>query len=228
MCSHYAICQSFVDDKCNNLTRSERCDTGTSAKSNSVNDAIISHKNNHDTSRDFTAPRYFASLFNNSNKIMAALRPLAYVSEVGESFRSKIPSFAVKGAYALSIGYVGVDTIVHTINVNSKLLHNPDITIEERQKRVAINFADKAVWHTCASMVLPALTIHTIVKYSNKGFLYGLPKMMPSIKNLVPKSSWAAVFVGLGSIPFIIHPLDHLTDYVMDNTVRKLYCEHLE
>lgn len=29
--------------------------------------------------------------------------------------------------------------------------------------------------------------------------------------------------IGLCSIPFIIHPIDHFVDYFMDNTYRKLF-----
>ena len=30
------------------------------------------------------------------------------------------------------------------------------------------------------------------------------------------------VAIGLSSIPFIVHPIDHFTDYLLDNTYRKI------
>ena len=74
---------------------------------------------------------------------------------------------------------------------------------------------DTCIFHTLASMALPAFTIHSIVKYSGK-FLkksWGETKL----SNGIP------VILGLGSIPFIIHPLDHFTEFVMNKTIRKIY-----
>ena len=72
-------------------------------------------------------------------------------------------------------------------------------------------------------MALPALTIHSIVYSSNiilKNIFIGnryrkLVKYGPSI-------------IGLSSIPFIIQPLDHLTDWIMDRTLRNLYGSKLQ
>jgi fission process protein 1 len=35
--------------------------------------------------------------------------------------------------------------------------------------------------------------------------------------------TWAPTFSGLGSIPFIVHPIDDFVDFVMDNTTRKWF-----
>ena len=35
--------------------------------------------------------------------------------------------------------------------------------------------------------------------------------------------TWGATLVGLATIPFIIHPIDHAVDYVLDNSLRTLY-----
>ena len=78
---------------------------------------------------------------------------------------------------------------------------------------------DTALWHSIASMGLPAFTIHSIVKYSTLALKN--TQLDPKIKVAIP------VVLGLGSIPFIIHPLDHITDYLMDNTIRKLYHDKL-
>jgi len=44
------------------------------------------------------------------------------------------------------------------------------------------------------------------------------------LKNSIPKyASYSSVLFGLLCIPWNIHPLDHATDFVMDNIIRKLY-----
>lgn len=133
-------------------------------------------------------------------------RPMAYASEVGESLRPVTKQFIVRGAYALSFGYVFTDIGIKTHAM--KHLGN-DAMVK--------NAIDLTIWHGLASMAIPAFTIHTIVKYSSVGLkhfpkVYGTKygKFLPSI-------------LGLVSIPFIIHPIDHMTDYAMDNTIRKYY-----
>lgn len=181
-------------------------------------------------SRDFGVMRYVSSLVRKPQHLMRQLRPTAYASEVGESFRPVVKPWLVNMAYALSIGYVCADTAFHTYNVHSTL-KKQSLPNDQIVKQTAINFGDKAVWHTFASMVLPAVTVHSVVKYSGKTINYGLNRSSyMTTKHLASIGRYSrigSVFMGLASIPFIIHPLDHLTDYVMDNTVRKLYGKQL-
>lgn len=44
---------------------------------------------------------------------------------------------------------------------------------------------------------------------------------MKTLKNPAVRK-WTPTFVGLGSIPFIVKPIDHLVDVLMDNTYRKV------
>jgi hypothetical protein len=46
-------------------------------------------------------------------------------------------------------------------------------------------------------------------------------KKAPRLPTLV--KVWGATVVGLGAIPFIIHPIDHAVDFLLDNTLRQLY-----
>jgi len=85
---------------------------------------------------------------------------------------------------------------------------------------MSLTFFDTFTWHILASMVLPAFTIHAIVENSKKLFLKANIQKT-SIKKYGP------TFIGLCSIPFIIHPLDHFSDYIMNNTIRKIYCDKL-
>lgn len=179
--------------------------------------------------------RYIGRILGKPHILMQKSRPLAYASEVGESFRPIVPRWIVNSAYGISIGYVIVDTMIHTYNVNQILKNRNN---SQSQKHLAINFIDKAIWHTFASMILPAVTIHSIVKYSGICLKHELDHMSffkitnpfndeaikaKNIAQIAKYSRWGSVFIGLASIPFIIHPLDHLTDYVMDKTMRQLY-----
>jgi fission process protein 1 len=84
--------------------------------------------------------------------------------------------------------------------------------------KMKIKVIDLTIWHTFASMILPAITIHTIVNTSTKGLkLLTKSTVLPNKLKILP------TVIGLCSIPLIIHPLDHITDYAMDSSVRKLY-----
>lgn len=86
---------------------------------------------------------------------------------------------------------------------------------------MSLTFFDTFTWHILASMVLPAITIHAIVDNSKK--------MISKVKISNKKSliKYGPTFIGLCSIPFIIHPLDHFTDYFMDYTFRYFYSDKL-
>lgn len=133
--------------------------------------------------------------------IYANIRPLAYASEVGESFRPIINKNIVRTSYALSLGYVAFDIYVSTISASYP-------------GKVA---CDKLIWHTFASMVIPAVTVHKIVNISS--FTINKYDLAKTFKY----RHWVPTTIGLLSIPFIIHPIDNLVTFVMDNSIRKLY-----
>lgn len=140
---------------------------------------------------------------------MQKLRPLAYASEVGESFRPLTSSYVVKFLYGVSWGYIFIDT-----GLSAHKVSNESPTI------ISLTVFDTFTWHILASMVLPAITIHAIVDNSKKLMLKGNIKRKSFLK-------YGPTFLGLCSIPFIIHPLDHFTDFFMDNTLRKIYNDKL-
>ncbi|KAG8702038.1 hypothetical protein FRC08_003736 [Ceratobasidium sp. 394] len=67
----------------------------------------------------------------------------------------------------------------------------------------------RAVFQSVASMGLPALTIHTVVKQATKAFV--------NVKNVRLKA-WGPTFTGLGIVPFLPyifdHPVEHATDRI--------------
>jgi fission process protein 1 len=137
--------------------------------------------------------------------IMNYSRPLAYASELGESMRPVINKNFVRFLYGVSWGYVILDTGIKTYSVK-----------QHGNEAMIYSCLDTSIFHTFASMALPAFTIHSIVKYSLK-FLKKTIGEKSRLTKFLP------VALGLTSIPFIIHPLDHGTEWVMDKTIRSFY-----
>ena len=134
------------------------------------------------------------------NQLLNYARPLAYASEIGESLRKLCP-WIVKPLYALSISYVVMD-----IFLKYKFL-----IVNKNDKYKNLYVIDLSIWHTGASLVFPAICInrfvHFTTNYLKKKRVFG-NKVIPT-------------FMALGLIPYIIHPIDELTDYLMDNSYRK-------
>jgi hypothetical protein len=147
----------------------------------------------------------------NAGNIMKYMRPLAYASEVGESFRRVTSPAFVYSTYGLSFAYVIGDTVLKTYAVK-----------HHGQEKMWIKCLDTAVWHFSASIALSGLTVHSIVKYSDKF----VKKMYGDVVK-TSKVRFVPVMLGLSSIPFIIHPIDNFTDWWMDNSIRKLYDDKL-
>lgn len=147
------------------------------------------------------------------NEMLNSSRFLAYASEAGEASRPIIPKFLVNSLYVLSGGYVlgcvGLATHDAYYNNRKKKLTN--------QQHATVVFADQFVWHSIASMIMPAVVVHTIVKYSTEILkLYG-SVTIPFVSRFAP-----TVFA-LSCIPFIIEPIDKGTDFVANNVWRPFY-----
>jgi len=137
------------------------------------------------------------------------IRSLAYTSEVAEAVRPIVHKYIVAFGYALSFGYVGVDIMLKLHDIK-----------EQSNEVIGYTALDLTLWHSSASIVAPAVTIHTIVngitKFQNK-FIYTSGKIPSRFGKIVPS------LIGLMSIPLIIHPIDKLTDVVMDKFIRPFY-----
>ena len=139
---------------------------------------------------------------------MSYSRPLAYASELGESVRPLVSTTLVRMMYAVSWGYVFLDTGVKTYSARN-----------HGREAMMYSCLDTSIFHTFASMALPAFTIHSIVKYSGRLVKKGLGES--KIGKFLP------TVLGIASIPFIIHPLDHFTEWAMDKSIRNLYKKHV-
>ena len=63
--------------------------------------------------------------------------------------------------------------------------------------------------------MIPGATINVIVRASRSLLLLQKQQQKSSII-----TKWFPTFMGIISIPFIIHPIDSLVDYTLDNTTR--------
>ena len=167
---------------------------------------VISH--DEDVNRTGVVARYLAVLARKSNYVMKLARPTAYASEVGESFRPLASTLFVNTMYGISFGYVGLD-------VGFKGYHCKQEGGNTQQIKYLC--MDQLLWHSMASLAFPGLTIHRIVHFSVKKIQ---PKLMLKNKKL---GRFTPLIVGIGSIPFIIKPIDFVTDAIMDNTFRKYF-----
>jgi len=136
------------------------------------------------------------------------LRFCGYANEIGESFRYVAPmlyypSYGVATAYVL--GDVQ-DKARKTYAVEKKL--SPSIIVSS---------LDCLLWQSLASVIVPGLTIKLAVNTSTAVLKKTVKN--PSIVR------WAPVALGLGLIPFIVHPIDHSVTVTMDHTIRKVYPE---
>merc|ERR1719493_262691 len=82
-----------------------------------------------------------------SNMIMAKLRPMAYASEFGESFRPFVNKKVVNTMYGLSFAYVFADVGFTCYRIRDK-----------PQDVVMYTALDQSLWHGMASLAMPAIT----------------------------------------------------------------------
>lgn len=141
------------------------------------------------------------------------LRYCGYANEVGESFRYLYPKL-VAPSYAVAFGYCLADSISAGYHVMSEKEHFCDEGSSSREKRAAIAVFDTLLWQSLASVVIPGGVINTIVRAARftVARAVGLPLIV---------TKWAPTFVGLGSIPVIITPIDDCVDFALDNSTRK-------
>ena len=135
------------------------------------------------------------------------LRYAGYANEVGESFRYQFPRFVLP-SYGIAMLYVLGDA-------GDKARRAMDEG--QRSAAVAYTAADVLLWQTLASVAIPGLFINQVVFWSRKAVAEGTrisARLPPTI------ATWGPTALGLGVIPFIIHPIDHGVDFLLDNTTR--------
>lgn len=86
-------------------------------------------------------------------------------------------------------------------------------TSPQKIKNVLLSTSDTLIWQAFASVIIPGFTINRIcaaVQFAQR-----------RSTSVVLRKPWIPTIVGLVSIPFIIHPIDHAVERTMDVTYRK-------
>jgi fission process protein 1 len=150
----------------------------------------------------------------------SALRYLGYANEVGESFRYQFPRL-VGPSYAVAFAYCTADALSAGWNVWSTA--PPHAALMPRQVDSLRATVDTIVWQSTASVIVPGITINYIVKATR------WMVRRPSVTAVLPALlfQWLPTATGLASVPVIIRPIDHLTDVLLDHTLRKLWTPSL-
>jgi len=136
------------------------------------------------------------------------VRLLGYANEVGEAFRALIHVRWVRASYGIASTYVLADTYDKGVKMSK--------VPGAKTKEVTIAAIDTLLWQAFASVIVPGFLINRICAAS----LIGLAKTIPGVAETARK--WMVTGIGLGVIPFIVHPIDSGVHVVMDNTTRKL------
>lgn len=157
------------------------------------------------------------------------LRYLGYCNEVGESFRFQYPRLVVP-SYIISFSYCFADAATMGWSVyhqqKKRRLESPTATAYTGTpfSTAIIATCDTLVWQCLASVLIPGGVINLLVR----GTKAAMGQIMVSTNNATnPRAAmllrWGPTLVGLGSIPWIVHPIDTSVDYVMDTTLRPYY-----
>ncbi|GAA5832647.1 hypothetical protein JCM11251_001396 [Rhodosporidiobolus azoricus] len=164
-----------------------------------------------------TNARYLGYLQRIRPVLVSSSRYLAYSSDVGESFRPVVAPRAVQAAYGISWAYVAGDVGYEGYKASLKA---KEFAPEQLQQVVGLTVAKRAIFQATASMLLPSLTIHSIVKYS------ALAVKKQGIKNTRVRQ-WLPSALGLGfipALPFLFdEPVEHVVDSTFDRIENSLY-----
>merc|ERR1712157_230075 len=136
------------------------------------------------------------------------LRYLGYANEVGEAFRALMHVRWVRATYGVASAYVLADT--YDKGVKQSKEPGADTS------KVAIAAVDTLLWQALASVIIPGFTINRICAAS----LYTMGRAIPNVS--LNSRKWATTAIGLGVIPFIVHPIDSFVHIAMDKTTRQI------
>jgi len=136
------------------------------------------------------------------------VRLLGYANEVGEAFRALVSVQWVRASYGVASAYVLADTYDKADKMNK--------VPGSQASEVAVAAVDTLLWQAFASVIVPGFLINRICAAS----LVGLARTIPGVAETARK--WMVTGIGLGVIPFIVHPIDNGVHMVMDQTTRKV------
>jgi len=170
-------------------------------------------------------------------------RYLGYSNELGEAFASWLFPGGVTLSYAVAVSYVLFDTwdkYKKTLDDAQRKLSNGNLpeTVDKEELITTIGVergVDTLVWQLLASVAIPGYTIHTVV-----GIVKNIVQKMFSSEDIrhtvgtgcdnlgiAPDAAFLLIekslptFVGLLTIPFIVHPIDSAVHALLNLSLRK-------
>ncbi|KAK6502148.1 hypothetical protein TWF506_002746 [Arthrobotrys conoides] len=183
-----------------------------------------------------TKVRYAAYASRLRTILASAHRYVAYTSDIGESFRPVAHPWLVRSAYGVSWLYITGDVAHESYKAylrNQEYLHKlppnlkpnslesfslgkradspVDVPLKDDYRVVGVQ---RAIFQSVASMLFPALTIHSVVKYSGKA--------MKDVKN-VRLRTWGPIGLGLAVVPALPYifdePIEHAVGWVFERSI---------
>jgi fission process protein 1 len=143
--------------------------------------------------------RYLAYLA----RFRTLVRYLAYTSDVGEAFRPIAHPRVVTAAYGISWTYVVYDVSKEGYEVSQK-------TSDKMLVTRAV--AERAIFQSVASMLLPAITIHTTVDVFKHVF-----------KRAGRFQKWGPTVAGLAVLPFLPYMFDYPVEHGLNWAFNKFW-----
>jgi len=153
---------------------------------------------------DLKPPRLFGVRTLVITALLARYRLTAFVSEVGESIRplQGVLTWHVNLFYLVSWLYVITDTTVHAVD---------EANVQGRRRQVARVVLFMSIFHSIATMLIPAVAIHEAVHFAMA--LLKRAAASPRIQ------LWVPTMVGLSLIPampIVDEPLHHVLKGLFD------------
>ncbi|PBL02743.1 hypothetical protein ARMGADRAFT_955283 [Armillaria gallica] len=151
--------------------------------------------------------RYLAYGARLRTALRASTRYIAYTSDIGEAFRPVVPPWVVTAAYGVSWLYLGGDVAYESYKAHRRGPSAVEAAHFSEPTRLGLVAVQRATFQSIASMGLPALTIHTIVKQTKKAFV--------NVQN--PKlKAWGPTLSGLAVVPALPYLYDHPVEVATD------------
>lgn len=167
----------------------------------------VVHELNQTVDPNDTKARYLAYLGRLRAIALATtkfVRYTAYASDVGEAFRPVIPAGVVRFTYFISWAYIFGDVGYVTFKANQSGLD---------EKKVARVATERFVFQSLASLVLPAITIHTTVHAAQRL----VKNQALNVRRIVP------TVAGLCVVPFLPVMFDNPAEMAVETAFEKVF-----
>eukprot|EP00890_Picochlorum_soloecismus_P001234 jgi/Picsp_1/2110/NSC_05575-R1_mitochondrial protein 18 kda len=162
------------------------------------------------------------------------LRYLGYSNEVGEAFASWLFPGGVTLSYTVAVSYVLFDTwdkYKKTLEDAQRKISNENLpeTVDRDQLIATIGVErgiDTLIWQLLASVAIPGYTIHTVKMFSREEIRHTVETGCWNL-GIAPDAAFLLIekslptFVGLLTIPFIVHPIDSAVHALLNASLRK-------